>query len=188
MYKIDKVQKEYKKMHSIGKVISSIIYIILIPIIIFNFTLIIKSFINPNETPDFLGYKNFVIVSGSIFIKEVPEEEIKIKDIISFNEDGLVVTHRVIDIIEENGVKKYKTKGDNNNAADKEMTTYDKIEGKYQFKINKFGIITEILKNSITLIVLVLIVILMALNKNRINKKKQIRKEKRQKYDESKEQ
>ena len=198
MYKIDKVQKEYHKMHLIGKVISIIIYIILIPIIIFNFTLIIKSFINPNETPDFLGYKNFVIVSGSmeptikigdaIFVKEVPEEEIKIKDIISFNEDGLVVTHRVIDIVEENGVKKYKTKGDNNNVADKEMTTYDKIEGKYQFKINQFGIITEILKNSITLIVLILIVVLMALNKNRINKKKQIRREKRQKYDESKEQ
>ena len=63
MYKIDKVQKESKRMYIIGKIISIIFYIILIPIIIFNFTLIIKSFINPNKIPDFLGYKNFVIVS-----------------------------------------------------------------------------------------------------------------------------
>ena len=63
MYKIDKVQKENKRMHIVMKIISIILYIILIPIIIFNFTLIIKSFINPNEVPDFFGYKNFVIVS-----------------------------------------------------------------------------------------------------------------------------
>ena len=192
MYKIDKIQKEYNKMHSIGKIISIISYIILIPIIIVNFTLIIKSFISPNETPDFFGYKNFIIVSGSmepninigdaIFIKEVPEEELKIKDVISFDEEGVIVTHRIIDIIEEDGIRKYKTKGDNNNTADKEMTTYDKIEGKYQFKLNKFGIFTEILKNPITLIALVLIVILISLNKNRLNKKKQVRKEKRRKY------
>ena len=194
MYKIDKVQKEYKKMHLIGKTFSIIIYIILIPIIVFNFTLIIKSFINPNKTPDFFGYKNFVIVSGSmeptinigdaIFIKEVPKEEIKENDIISFDEDGLIVTHRVISIIEENGLTKYKTKGDNNNAPDKEMTTYDKIEGKFQFKINKFGIVTEVLKNRFTLIALILIIILMSLNKKRADKKKQLRKEKRQKFNE----
>ena len=63
MYKIDKVQKENKRIHIIGKVINIILYIILIPIIIFKFTLIIKSFINPNQTPDFFGYKSFVIVS-----------------------------------------------------------------------------------------------------------------------------
>ncbi len=194
MYKIDKVQKEYHKMHLIGKVISIIIYIILIPIIIFNFSLIIKSFINPNKTPDFFGYKNFIIVSGSmeptinigdaIFVKEVPKEEINEKDIISFDEDGVIVTHRVIDIIEEDGQTKYKTKGDNNNTADKEMTTYDKIEGKYQFKINKFGLVTEILKNPITLVALILIIVLISLYKNRLDKKKQLRKQKRQKYEE----
>ena len=63
MYKIDKVQKQSKRIHIIGKTISIIIYIILIPIIIYNFTLIVKSFIRPNKTPDFFGYKNFIIVS-----------------------------------------------------------------------------------------------------------------------------
>lgn len=155
MYKINKVQKEKKVIHILSKIISTIIYIIIIPVIIFNFTLIIKSFLNPDETPDFFGYKSFVIISGSmepnimtgdaIFIKEVPQSEIQINDIISFSQGKSVVTHRVIEIIEEQGVKKYKTKGDNNNTEDKELVTYEQIEGKYQFKINNFG---DIVRNS----------------------------------------
>ena len=106
MYKIDKIQKENKRIHIIGKIISIVLYIILIPMIIFNFTLIIKSFINPNETPDFFGYKSFVIVSGSmeptimtgdaILVKEVPQSEIKENDIISFSQGEMIVTHRII--------------------------------------------------------------------------------------------
>ena len=193
MYKIDKVQKQGKRIHIIGKIISIIFYIILIPIIIFNFTLIIKSFINPNKIPDFFGYKSFIIVSGSmektimrgdaIIVKEVPQDEIKIEDIISFDEDGVIVTHRIIDIINENGIVKYRTKGDNNNSPDKQMITYDKIEGKYQFKIKQFGIVTEILKSKITLVVLIVIVILISLYQKNLKRKQQIRREKRMKWD-----
>lgn len=194
MYKIDKIQKEYQRIHTIGRVISAILYIVLIPIIVFNFTLIIKSFINPNETPDFFGYKSFVIVSGSmeptilkqdaILVKKVPEEEIKVNDIISFTTKNQTnVTHRVIRIEKENGTKKYTTKGDNNNTEDKEKITYEQIEGKYQLKINQFGIVTQILKSKITLLILVIIIILISCYKGRIQKKKQERKQKREKYE-----
>ena len=60
MYKANKIEKEQKRIHIIGRIVSMILYTILIPMIIFNFTLIIKSFINPNQTPDFFGYKSFV--------------------------------------------------------------------------------------------------------------------------------
>lgn len=194
MYKIDKIQKEYQRIHTIGRVISAILYIVLIPIIVFNFTLIIKSFINPNQTPDFFGYKSFVIVSGSmeptilkqdaILVKKVPEEEIKVNDIISFTTKNQTnVTHRVIRIEKENGTKKYTTKGDNNNTEDKEKITYEQIEGKYQLKINQFGIVTQILKSKITLLILVIIIILISCYKGRIQKKKQERKQKREKYE-----
>ena len=197
MYKIDKVQKENRRIHTVGRIVSAILYIVLIPIIIFNFTLIIKSFIHPDETPDFFGYKSFVIVSGSmeptilkgdaIFVKEVLEEEIKVNDIISFETRNQTnVTHRVIKIEKENGIKKYTTKGDNNNTEDKEQITYEQIEGKYQFKISQFGIITHILKSKITLIILVMIVILISCYKSRIQKRKQERTEKRKKYEENK--
>ena len=197
MYKIDKVQKENRRIHTVGRIVSAILYIVLIPIIIFNFTLIIKSFIHPDETPDFFGYKSFVIVSGSmeptilkqdaILVKKVPEEEIQVNDIISFNTRNQTnVTHRVIKIEKENGIKKYTTKGDNNNTEDKEQITYEQIEGKYQFKSSQFGLITHILKSKITLIILVMIVILISCYKSRIQKRKQERTEKRKKYEENK--
>ena len=192
MYKINKVQKENQRIHTIGKIISAIVYIILIPSIIFNFTLIIKSFIHPNKTPDFFGYKSFVIVSGSmeptimtgdaILVKEVPQDEIKINDIISFLQDETNVTHRIIEITEENGIKKYKTKGDNNNTEDKEKITYEQIEGKYQFKINQFGIVTEILKSKVTLIILILLIVFIYFYKRKMECKRKERKEKREKY------
>lgn len=198
MYKINKVQKEKERIHTIVKIITAIVYIILIPSIIFNFTLIIKSFIHPNKTPDFLGYKSFVIVSGSmeptimtgdaILVKEVPQEEIQVKDIISFSQDDTNVTHRVIEITEEDGIKKYTTKGDNNHTEDKEKVTYEQIEGKYQFKINQFGIVTQILKSKITLIVLILWIVFISFYKRKMEGKRRERKKKREKYTKEREQ
>lgn len=192
MYKIDKVQKENKRIHMIGKIISLILYIILIPVIIFNFTLIIKSFLNPNEIPEFFGYKSFVIVSGSmeetimtgdaIIVKEVPETEIKNGDIISFSQNGTIVTHRIIEILKEDKIKQYRTQGDNNNTPDKEKVTYSQIEGKYQFRLPKFGIIIELLKSKVTLFVLILMIIFISWYRSKLEKKRKIRKEKRGNY------
>lgn len=195
MYKIDKIQKENQRIQVIGRIVSAILYIVLIPIIIFNLTLIVKSFLNPNQTPDFFGYKSFVIMSGSmeptikkgdaILVKEVPENAIRMNDIISFTTQNKTnVTHRIIGIAEENGKRKYTTKGDNNNTEDKERITYEQIDGKYQFKMSQFGVIINILKSKFTLMILVLIIILITCYKSRIKKRKEQRKEKRKKYEE----
>lgn len=196
MYRINKINKESKVASFVGKIINVILYIIIIPIIIFNFTLIIKSFINSEETPNFLGYKNFIIVSGSmeptimtgdaIFVKEVSQNEIKVNDIISFNQGGVITTHRIIDIVEDKGVKIYTTKGDNNNAEDKEKVTYEQIEGKYQFKINGFGKIVEILQSKVTLILLVLIIVINYWYGNKLENRKLERKEKRREFKQQK--
>lgn len=121
----------------------------------------------------------------AIFVKEVAKEEIKINDIISFvTKENTNVTHRVIKMEEENGIRKYTTKGDNNNTEDKEKVEYRQIEGKYEFKINQFGIITKMLKSKITLIFLVVMIILISCYKGRIQKKKIERSKKRKKYEE----
>ena len=70
MYKISKFSKEKKKIKNIRKIfkvsINVLIYLILIPILILNFVLITKSITNPNEIPNILGYKVFVIISKSM--------------------------------------------------------------------------------------------------------------------------
>lgn len=192
MYKLLKINMNNKRLKTIVKVISILIYIITIPIIIFNMTLIIKSYINPNEMPSFFGYKNYTIVSRSmentinkndvIIIKEVSQNEINKNDIIAFYQNNQVITHRIVDVIEDNGVIKYVTKGDNNVHEDKELVTYEQIEGKYQFKLNGFGVILRILQNLVTLIILIIILILNCLYGYNRKRKKEIRKQKRQIY------
>lgn len=193
MYKIYDFKQKSKKIHKIYKIIQNIFYIIIMPIIIINITLIIKTFINPEEIPDFLGFKNFIIVSQSmepnikvgdaIFIKEVEETELKVNDIISFHDGADINTHRIKDIVEENGKKVYTTKGDNNKREDKNKITYKDIEGKYLFQINNFGIIAKILKSKITLIMLLIFVTLSIIFNYRIYKRQQKRDIKRRNYE-----
>lgn len=193
MYKIHDYIKENNKIQKIKKTISFVLYMIIIPILFINFTLIIKSFINPNKIPSFLGYKNFIIVSESmeptimvgdaIFIKQVNENEIKINDIISFHDGKDINTHRIIGIYEENNIKYYRTKGDNNKNEDKQKITYNQIEGKYQFKISNFGFVLNILKSKITLFILLFIVFFDIYFTYRIKQKKINRKQKRKQYE-----
>ena len=127
------------------------------------------------------------MTGDAILVKEVPQNEIKVGDIVSFSQGETNVTHRIVEIIKENGIQKYTTKGDNNNTEDKEKVIYEQIEGTYQFKINQFGIIMQILKNKITLIALIIIIIFMCFSKGRMNNKRKERKEKRNKYKEKEE-
>ena len=192
MYRIKDFNKSSKNMYLFVKIITVFIYILIIPIIIFNITLFIKSCINPNEIPDFFGYKTFVIVSESmeptimvgdaIFSRIVTQDELKENDIISFQDNGEINTHRIIDINTENDIIKYTTKGDNNKSEDKEKITYNKIEGVYQFRLKGFGKIIEILKNRITLILLLIALVLISAYQVRMNKKTLKRKEKRYEY------
>ena len=146
MYKIEDFEKKKKRSINVLKIFNICICLIIIPIIIYNLTLIVKYIINPEETPDFLGYKTYEIVSRSmentinkndvIVVKDVPKTEIKLDDIIAFNNGEEVITHRVIDIENIDGKTLYTTKGDNNRYPDKNKITYERIEGKYIFKIS----------------------------------------------------
>ncbi len=195
MYKIRDYKEIKNRNEKIKKIISIFIYIIIIPIIVINITLIVKSFIRPNKIPDFIGYKNFVIVSESmeptimvgdaIFVKKVPEKEIKINDIISFHDGECINTHRIVGVSEENGIKMYRTKGDNNRGEDKEKVSYSQIEGKYLFKINNFGNLIKVLQSKVTLAILILLVCCNTYFNYRLKYKRKARREKRKKYEQN---
>lgn len=195
MYKIRDYKEIKNRNEKIKKIISIFIYIIIIPIIVINITLIVKSFIKPSKIPDFIGYKNFVIVSESmeptimvgdaIFVKKVPEKEIKINDIISFHDGECINTHRIVGVSEENGIKMYRTKGDNNRGEDKEKVSYSQIEGKYLFKINNFGNLIKVLQSKVTLAILILLVCCNTYFNYRLKYKRKARRDKRKKYEQN---
>ena len=196
MYKISSFEKSKKTLSILGKIISILICIIIIPIIIVNITLLIKSYFNPNEISDIFGFKTFVIVSKSmeptimtgdaIVVKEVNPEDLKVGDIISFRDGNSINTHRIVEIVSDNGKKRFRTKGDNNKNVDKELVTTSKVEGTYQLRIKGFGKIIKILNSKITLVILLTFLILILIYEVRISKRKLARKEKRYEYNKKK--
>lgn len=176
--------KKSQKNKLIRKILVKVIYILLLPIILWELIIVIKTIKNPNETPDVFGIKTFTIISGSmepnisvndfVIIKEVDEAEIKKGDIISFKINGEIITHRVIDIeIDENTKETlYTTQGDANNIQDSTKIKFENIEGKYIGKIPKIGGILIALKSKTKLAIIIIILLIIYILEERNSRKK----------------
>lgn len=115
-----------------------------------------------------LKIKPYVVQSGSMepklhvgsvcFINEkVPYEKIKENDIIAFETNGMLTTHRVINITE----KGFETKGDANNSPDGPIITPKQYKGKNIFSIPKLGYIINNIRNPIvSLMIFALFIVL----------------------------
>lgn len=117
-------------------------------------------------------YGAYVIVSGSmepiikirdaVLIKRVPEEEIKIGDVVTYQSRdesfyGILITHRVVGIKEEAGEKVYVTKGDHNQTIDRLPVKADQLYGKVIMRIPKIGYIKYFLVTSYGWIIAIVI-------------------------------
>ncbi len=117
-------------------------------------------------------YGAYVIVSGSmepiikvrdaVLIKRVPEENIKVGDVITYESRdesfyGILITHRVVGIKEENGQKIYITKGDHNQTIDRLPVNGNQIYGKVIMRIPKIGYIKFFLVTSYGWIIAIVI-------------------------------
>lgn len=72
---------------------------------------------------------------------------LKIDDIIQFQRDGVLISHRVIEIkdSEESGLQ-FKTKGDNNPTPDTDLVKPQDIKGTVIYKVPKIGWLTLLVK------------------------------------------
>lgn len=146
--------------------------VIVLPFLIFNLTLIIKSKLYPDKIADFMGYKPFIVMSGSmettinigdlVIVKKVNSSNIHIGDIIAFKNGNIVISHRVKEIINDSGTYKFKTKGDNNNVADDFIVNSDAIEGIFVNKIPGLGSILLFLGKPIGLLMVILVIIIVS--------------------------
>lgn len=150
-------------MKKLKKIISIIVLIIILPILFVNVVILIDSAIHPDEVPGFFGYKPFIVLTGSmkneinagdlVLTKEVDSETLKVGDIISFKEDEIVVTHRIVEIINENGEDVFITKGDNNEANDPGYVKPENVEGLYLKKISGLGNVAMFIQTPIGIII-----------------------------------
>lgn len=163
-------------MKGIKKVITVLVLILFIVIVTVGITIIYKSYSEPNEIPSVFGWKPFIVLSGSmedtimpgdlILTKEIDALELKEGDVISFRTNKYtVITHRIINIVDEEGERKYYTKGDNNNSADRDPVCNDQIEGIYRYRIPELGEIALNLQKPIGIVICIalpLIIVLIA--------------------------
>ena len=171
----------------------TIIYIILIPMLVYNVSLIIQSITKPNETPSFFGIKMYVIISGSmqpelnigdvVIVKNIDKDELKVEDVISFRKGQSVVTHRISEIVTVEGETQYRTKGDNNNVEDVDNISKKDIEGKVIHKISGVGKAVLLLKNQTAIISIVLFYYVFLVHDHSVQKRRAIRKMKREEYE-----
>lgn len=125
-----------RKILSVIKNTLFIALVVVICFIIFGMT--------QGKHPKFFGYQFFRVLTSSmqpaisestcIITKEVPKESLKVGDIITFvSEDpdiyGYYNTHRIYEIIEEDGEIKYITKGDANPVPDEQPVSYSQVTG-----------------------------------------------------------
>lgn len=146
--------------------------VIVLPFLIFNLTLIIKSKLYPDKIADFMGYKPFIVMSGSmettinigdlVIVKKVNSSSIHAGDIIAFKNGNIVISHRVKEVINDSGIYKFKTKGDNNNVADDFIVSSDAIEGIFVNKIPGLGSILLFLGKPIGLLMVILVIIIVS--------------------------
>ena len=198
MYKISRFSKQKIRMREINKikkiVINILIYLILIPILILNVTLIIQSIINPTKIPNILGNKVLIIISHSmepeikvgdgVVIGNIKKEtDIKIGDIISFYSNNYLITHRVVNIEEVSQKLYFTTKGDNNLENDVGRISFQSVEGKVIIRLKRFENVIKTLQSPLTLMLIVIGLILNLLYSFKINKIKEIRKKKRIEYE-----
>lgn len=133
------------KSQKVLTIIGIVLCVILIPMLIVNCTLIIKSFVNKDEVPDFAGVVPLIVLTDSmypdiksgdlIFTKTADADEIEVGDVISFTDPAgngtSIVTHQVIEIHVIEGETYFETQGTNNNTPDRIYVSTDDLIGEY---------------------------------------------------------
>lgn len=167
-------------------IIGTILCIILLPILIINLTLIVKSYTNADEVPSVGGYFPMIVLTDSmdpeiqsgdlIFCHTVEAEAVQVGDIISFYDPmgngSTVVTHRVMEIKDEGTGRSFITKGDNNNTEDQMPVQAEDVIGLYKSRIAGAGNIAMFMQTTPGLIVCVILPIILLIGWDVLRRKK----------------
>jgi len=169
-----------KKRGIIEKIINMLLNVF---IFIFSVILLISIYNNVQiklfgkDYSDFFGYSVFEVQTGSMAPEINPGDwiivkssnDIELKDVITYNQDGEYITHRVIGVY--NGT--YVTKGDANNSKD-DPIDQKQVVGKVVKILANFGILKKTIFNPIVLVsIIITILICNFVFKNKKNEEKQ---------------
>ncbi|MCU6764239.1 signal peptidase I [Blautia ammoniilytica] len=157
--------------HKILTGIGIILCVILIPILVINCTLIIKSYTNKDQVPSISGIFPMIILtdsmypefeSGDLIVCNTAEpEEIKVGDVICFYDPAgngtATVTHRVQEVVtDDEGNLAWITKGDANNTEDLPTVPAKNLIGVYKTRLKGLGNVAMFMQTTQGLIICVI--------------------------------
>lgn len=146
-------------VNRIMKIISSAIFVVLVLLIILIVFYIVRvNFLASNDKLGEVKINFYTILTQSMYptikagdvVITYKEDNNKYNDgdvitFVSEQNGGITITHRVEEVYNVNDSYSYKTKGDNNNAPDNEITSGDNVLGKVVVKVPKVGYIQQFL-------------------------------------------
>lgn len=158
-------------VNRIMKIISSAIFVVLVLLIILIVFYIVRvNFLASNDKLGEVKINFYTILTQSMYptikagdvVITYKEDNNKYNDgdvitFVSEQNGGITITHRVEEVYNVNDSYSYKTKGDNNNAPDNEITSGDNVLGKVVVKIPKVGYIQQFLVSKTGWIVAVIL-------------------------------
>ena len=163
-----------------------ILCLLLLPILIINLTLIIKSYTNKNEVPNIGKTIPMIVLTDSMYpviksgdlilLNKIKAEDINVGDIITyFDPSGTTtttVTHRVIELTTLNDEVAFRTKGDANNTDDKTIVPNDKLVGIYKMRIAQLGNVAMFMSTTKGLVICVVIPLLLIIGYDLFRRRK----------------
>lgn len=155
-------------MNKVVKWIGNMLFGILVVIAALSLIVNINAKRNSDNIPSFLGYKPMTVLTGSmaprispgdiIIDSSVTADNIKVGDVVTYKAtESMLITHRIIEIINENGKNMYKTKGDANNTDDGKLVSPEQIVGRVSFRIPYGGYVSRFASSIYGLILLILV-------------------------------
>jgi signal peptidase I len=127
---------------------------------------------NKDGIPVIFGFKTMTVLTGSmapkinpgdiIIDKNTKPENIKVGDIITYKvSEEILITHRVIEVVNKEGRSAFKTKGDANNVDDNNLVTEEQLVGRYFFRIPYAGYISNFARSIYGIVLLILVPIVL---------------------------
>jgi len=148
-----KEKKKTSAMHKVWTVVGIIMCIVLIPMLVMNVTLIVKSYVSPDSVPAINGYTPMIVLTDSMYpdiksgdliiAKTIEADQVQVGDVITFydpaSKNNAVVTHKVVELTEVEGELAFITQGVANNAPDEVPVPAENLIGVYQTRIAGVG-------------------------------------------------
>lgn len=131
------------------------------------------------------GVKSFVVLTGSMsplipagsVVYSHSQNNYGNGDIITFEQNGVTVTHRVVEKISKDNKTFYKTRGDANNITDSEPVAAENVVGKVELFVPAIGKLIMFLKTLPGFFTLIILPTLIFVGFELFNIRKEIEKD-----------